>query len=97
MVALLLSISASFAQAPSAEQWAPLSQDQFPQVDAIVQKAMKTGLIPGAVLIIGHEGEVVRRQAYGSRALVPRRETMTLDTSFDAASLTKVVATLRAQ
>jgi CubicO group peptidase (beta-lactamase class C family) len=34
---------------------------------------------------------VVYRKAYGSRALEPRREPMTIDTVFDCASLTKVV------
>ena len=35
----------------------------------------------------------VYRKAYGKRALVPSEEPMTEDTIFDAASLTKVVAT----
>ena len=70
-----------------------LSGQQFPQVDAIINDAVQTNLIPGAVLVIGHDGQVVYRKAYGSRALIPQREPMTLDTIFDAASLTKVVAT----
>src|ERR1700761_4840930 len=65
----------------------------FPQADAILNEAVESGLIPGAVLAIGHNGQVAYRQAYGSRTLIPRREAMTLDTIFDAASLTKVVAT----
>ena len=69
------------------------AQEQFPQVDAIINDAVATNLIPGAVLVIGHDGQVVYRKAYGSRALIPQREPMTLDTIFDAASLTKVVAT----
>jgi uncharacterized protein YbbC (DUF1343 family)/CubicO group peptidase (beta-lactamase class C family) len=63
------------------------------QVDAILNDAVESGLIPGAVLAIGHNGEVVYRKAYGWRTLIPRREAMTVDTIFDAASLTKVVAT----
>ena len=47
----------------------------------------------GAVVVVGHDGKIVHRKAYGSRALVPAREPMTLDTVFDIASLTKVVAT----
>jgi uncharacterized protein YbbC (DUF1343 family) len=43
LAALLLSISASFAQTPSAEQLALISQNQFPQADAIVQQAIKIG------------------------------------------------------
>ena len=61
--------------------------------DEQINEAIKSGLIPGAVLLIGHDGAVVYRKAYGSRALIPQREPMTLDTIFDAASLTKVVAT----
>ncbi len=74
------------------------AQQQYPPadvqvVDSIVDEAVQTGLIPGGVLIIGHNGQVLYRKAYGSRAIVPEREPMTVDTIFDAASLTKVVAT----
>ncbi len=62
-------------------------------VDEQIGQAVHAGLIPGAVLVIGHDGAVVFRKAYGDRALIPRREPMTVDTMFDAASLTKVIAT----
>ncbi len=62
-------------------------------VDAVVDQAVVSGLIPGAVLIAGHDGKIIYRKAYGQRTLVPQREPMTLDTIFDAASLTKVIAT----
>ena len=62
-------------------------------VDAAIDTAVSSGLIPGAVLVVGHNRQVVYRKAYGSRALAPHREPMTVDTIFDAASLTKVVAT----
>jgi uncharacterized protein YbbC (DUF1343 family)/CubicO group peptidase (beta-lactamase class C family) len=65
-------------------------------VDAIIEQAVADGNIPGAVLVVGHDGAVVYRKAYGSRALEPRREPMTLDTVFDLASLTKVIATTTA-
>ena len=65
-------------------------------VDSIIQSAVAEGNIPGAVLVVGHNGAVVYRKAYGSRALEPRREPMTLDTVFDLASLTKVIATTTA-
>ena len=54
---------------------------------------MEKGDAPGAVLLVGHNGAVVYRKAYGNRALEPSREPMTPDTVFDVASLTKVVAT----
>jgi uncharacterized protein YbbC (DUF1343 family)/CubicO group peptidase (beta-lactamase class C family) len=65
-------------------------------VDAIIQQAIADGNIPGAVLVVGHDGKVIYRKAYGHRALEPRLEPMTLDTIFDLASLTKVIATTTA-
>jgi CubicO group peptidase (beta-lactamase class C family) len=65
-------------------------------LDPIVNQAIAQQQIPGAVLIVGHDGQVVYRKAYGNRAIEPRPEAMTLDTVFDCASLTKVVATTTA-
>src|SRR5215472_12064634 len=62
-------------------------------LDRTIEQAIKEDKIPGAVLLIGHNGNVVYRKAYGRRALVPSPEPMTVDTIFDLASLTKVVAT----
>src|SRR5271157_2563757 len=50
------------------------------EVDSIIEQAIADKNIPGAVLIVGHDGKVVYRKAYGNRALEPRREAMTLDT-----------------
>ena len=65
-------------------------------VDAIIQQAIADHNIPGAVLVVGHDGKVIYRKAYGSRSLEPRHELMTVDTIFDMASLTKVIATTTA-
>jgi len=65
-------------------------------LDAIVRDAIQDGQIPGAVLLVWHNGRVIYRKAFGNRALQPRREPMTIDTIFDVASLTKVVATTTA-
>jgi uncharacterized protein YbbC (DUF1343 family) len=75
-------------------QNAPVSEGAMAAaLDAAMQTAIRDGMIPGGVLIVGHDGRVVHRKAYGDRAVVPRREPMTVDTIFDIASLTKVVAT----
>jgi uncharacterized protein YbbC (DUF1343 family) len=63
------------------------------RVDAIVSAGIDAKQTPGAVLLAGHRGAIVYRKAYGHRALAPSAEPMTLDTIFDLASLTKVVAT----
>jgi uncharacterized protein YbbC (DUF1343 family)/CubicO group peptidase (beta-lactamase class C family) len=45
------------------------------------------------VLLVGHDGRIVYRKAFGDRSLEPTRSAMTMDTIFDLASLTKVIAT----
>jgi uncharacterized protein YbbC (DUF1343 family)/CubicO group peptidase (beta-lactamase class C family) len=77
-----------------------LATAAFPQafhgaadLDAVIQQAIRDDRIPGAVVLVGHGGQVVYRKAYGNRALLPAKEPMTLDTVFDIASLTKVVST----
>ena len=65
-------------------------------VDAVIGQAIADNNIPGAVLVVGHDGKVIYRKAYGHRSLEPKRELMTLDTIFDLASLTKVIATTTA-
>jgi len=75
---------------------APKADVQLRAVDSIINQAIADGNIPGAVLIVGHNGKVVYLKAYGERSLEPRREPMTIDTVFDLASLTKVIATTTA-
>ena len=75
---------------------ASLSAQTFagaPALDEAINQAIAQDRLPGAVLVVGHNGQIVYRKAYGKRALVPQPETMTLDTIFDCASLTKVIAT----
>jgi uncharacterized protein YbbC (DUF1343 family)/CubicO group peptidase (beta-lactamase class C family) len=62
-------------------------------VDPLIDEAVQSHLIPGAVLLVGRNNEIIYRKAYGFKAWLPTHEPMTLDTIFDAASLTKVIAT----
>jgi uncharacterized protein YbbC (DUF1343 family)/CubicO group peptidase (beta-lactamase class C family) len=68
----------------------------FAAIDAIMQEAVAQGKIPGGVVLVGHNGEIVYRKAFGSRSLEPSRERMTADTIFDLASLTKCIVTTTA-
>jgi uncharacterized protein YbbC (DUF1343 family)/CubicO group peptidase (beta-lactamase class C family) len=63
------------------------------RLDAVIHDAIAARELPGAVVVVGRGDRVVLSKAWGDRALVPAREGMTLDTVFDLASLTKVVAT----
>jgi uncharacterized protein YbbC (DUF1343 family)/CubicO group peptidase (beta-lactamase class C family) len=62
-------------------------------IDQAVGEAIAARQLPGAVVLAGRGDRVLWRKAYGSRAVGPPAEPMTLDTIFDLASLTKVVAT----
>jgi len=62
-------------------------------IEPLVTQAISEKKLPGAVVLIGRGDRVLYQRAIGNRALVPAAEPMTLDTIFDLASLTKVVAT----
>jgi uncharacterized protein YbbC (DUF1343 family)/CubicO group peptidase (beta-lactamase class C family) len=74
----------------------PNPSGQLKNLDSIVEDAIREGQIPGAVLLVWHNGDVVYRKAFGSRSLEPAHAPMSVDTIFDIASLTKVVATTTA-
>lgn len=61
-----------------------------------LQQEIDAQHIPGAVIHVSHQGEVLMQNAIGDRSLYPARNPMSIDTVFDIASLTKVVATLPA-
>ena len=66
--------------------------DKLAAMNAAIEAAIADHKCPGGVLWLEHDG-VAYHKAYGNRSLVPDVEPMTEDTIFDAASLTKVVAT----
>lgn len=71
--------------------------EKLAQMDAAVDAAIQAGQLPGGVLWVEHQPShgpaLIYHRAYGQRALEPQPEPMTQDTVFDAASLTKVMAT----
>ncbi len=84
---------------PAAQAGAPLpylSEEQFAPIARIVEKAVRDGKTPGAVVLIGNSEQVLYRRAFGERAREPEPALMTEDTIFDLASLTKAVATATA-
>src|SRR4051794_21803311 len=102
LVFLLVFACGSFAEAVAQSGLAPgraassAAPVRLTAVDSIIQQAIADHNIPGAVLVVGHDGKIIYRKAYGARSLEPRHELMTVDTIFDMASLTKVVATTTA-
>ena len=62
-------------------------------IGAIMREEIASGNLPGAVIVVGVGDKVVLREAYGERAVLPDRSPATVETIYDAASLTKVMAT----
>ena len=79
-------------------QTAPAGVDlvRLAEIDALVEQAIAAKQMPGAVVVVGRGDTVVYEKAFGQRATAPLAEPMTVDTVFDLASLTKVVATTTA-
>lgn len=66
--------------------------DKLQALDVAIEQAIGEKRMPGAVLWLEHAGQTYSK-SYGQRSVVPLQEPMTKDTIFDAASLTKVMAT----
>ncbi len=73
-----------------------LSHEALAPIAGIVNQEIAAGRVPGAVVLIGQGDEVVYREAFGVRTKAPALTPMTLDTVFDLASVTKVIATTTA-
>ena len=62
-------------------------------ISAIVNEEIAAGHLVGGGVVLGINDRIVLRQAYGQRSVTPDVKPATLDTIYDAASLTKVMAT----
>src|SRR5216683_1513221 len=91
--------STAQVRAPSGEQY------DFSSITTLVDQAIAAKKLPGAVVLVNHDGKTVFEQAYGVRKYAGEpgldgkpssAEPMTVDTIFDMASLTKCLATATA-
>lgn len=76
--------------APESQGVSPLMAERL---DSAIRAAIHQGRAVGAVCVVGHNGHIVYRKAFGYAQTVPVKRLMTEDTLFDLASLTKCVAT----
>jgi CubicO group peptidase (beta-lactamase class C family) len=70
-----------------------MSSSMLSRIDLIVEDALTAKRMPGCVIVVGRQGKVAFRKAYGNRQVQPEPLPMTEDTVFDMASITKPVAT----
>ncbi|MDE1175237.1 MAG: sodium/solute symporter [Edaphobacter sp.] len=93
-----------FLSAASHQSRATAPAPDFSQITTLVDNAIAQHKLPGAVIVVGHDGKVLFHQAYGNRKIEGEpspdgstaAEPMTEDTVFDMASLTKCLATTTA-
>ncbi len=88
-VCLSLAIAASVAGHAKSQ----VATVEMPEIDALIARGVADHNLPGAVVAVGHRDGLVFLRAYGERALVPAHESMSIDTVFDLASLTKPIVT----
>ncbi len=66
---------------------------QLNSIKEATLNAIRKGALPGAVILVGHQGNVVYKNAFGNQSIFPFKQPMQGNTIFDLASLTKVIAT----
>lgn len=75
------------------ERASSIDMERLSLIDSCVNVSIAAGEIPGAVVGIVHDGELVYGKAFGYKSVYPQKDTMTLETMFDMASLTKCIST----
>lgn len=63
------------------------------RIDQLLESSIQNALISGGVILIGNRQGTLFEKAYGRVSSTPDSRPMTVDTVFDLASLTKVIAT----
>jgi CubicO group peptidase (beta-lactamase class C family) len=92
LVALAAISLAGCALPANGQQSASLHAGRLAEIDVAIQAVVAGHKTPGAVFWLGH-GDQTYQQAYGRVGYETDAAAVTLDTLFDAASLTKVIAT----
>jgi beta-N-acetylhexosaminidase len=68
----------------------------FIQIDEIIQSAIKDSAFPGAVVLVSKDGAIIHEKAFGHFIYDDTSAAVTINTIYDIASLTKVIATTTA-
>lgn len=71
----------------------PSPGQRLAPVEELVERAVSQGVFPGAVLVVGQGDEIVLARGFGRQTYDEDAPPIDLDTFYDLASLTKVIAT----
>ena len=91
-IAALAALAALLSGCTTMQDSGTFDTTRLREIDRTIETAIAAHKLPGGVFHL-ERGGASYEKVYGNRALVPAVEPMTADTIFDAASLTKVVAT----
>jgi beta-N-acetylhexosaminidase len=78
------------------QQNSPYEDKKFVKVDSIINTAVQDSAFPGAVLLVAQNGKILYEKAYGHFTYSDTVGPVQLNTMYDLASLTKVIATTTA-
>ena len=70
-----------------------MNSSRFSSAAAIIERGIAARAFPGATIEVGRRSEVLWREAFGRFTYAEGARPVTVDTVFDLASLTKVIAT----
>ncbi len=68
----------------------------FSGINDLMQQAISEKVFPGGVVAVGYKGKLIHHHGYGKQTYEENSPTITTETIFDLASVTKVVATTTA-
>ncbi|MCZ6779242.1 MAG: serine hydrolase [Acidobacteria bacterium] len=71
----------------------PFIADRLQRLDTAIQRSIDEGEIPGAVVLITHDGETAYHRAFGYRD-IEQQSPMTKETIFRIASMTKAITSV---
>lgn len=71
-------------------------ENKFNSIDSMINKAIQDSTFPGGVLLVAKDGNIIYHKAYGHLTYDIKSEKTDLNTIYDLASLTKVLATTTA-
>ena len=70
-----------------------ICEQHFSRIGNVIEEEIEKGNLPGAVVLVGKQSDILYWQAFGNEVIEPFEETINRNTIFDLASLTKPIAT----
>src|SRR5262245_5237924 len=93
VLALVLAIVLMSAAAHARSGLPSLSSNGTSEIDALLQRAVQQGVAPGVVVMVANKDTILYQAAFGLMD-VGKQKTMTKDTIFRIASMTKPVTSV---